>query len=54
MKKLLVETLNVPAGDIAVRGFGEERPEVAPENSANRRVNRRVEATVKTQRTRSR
>ena len=54
VKKLLVETLNVPAGDIAVRGFGEDSPEVSPENSANRRFNRRVEATVKTQRTRSR
>lgn len=54
VKKLLARTLGVPASDISVRGFGEARPDVAPENRASRHLNRRVEATVTTKRTRSR
>ena len=54
VKELLARTLNVPASAISVRGFGEARPEVALETRANRRLNRRVEATVTTKRTRSR
>jgi OOP family OmpA-OmpF porin len=54
VKKLLARTLNVPASAISVRGFGEARPEVARETRANRHLNRRVEATVTTKRTRSR
>jgi OOP family OmpA-OmpF porin len=54
VKELLARTLNVPASAISVRGFGEARPEVVRETRANRRLNRRVEATVTTKRTRSR
>lgn len=54
VRSLLAKALDVPASDISVRGFGEAKPDAVPENQANRRLNRRVEATVTTKRTRSR
>jgi len=54
VKKLLMQTSNLPSRAISIKSFGEARPAVSPETGANRRLNRRVEATVTTTRVRSR
>ncbi len=54
IKKLLVETLQVAADDIEVTAFGETRLAQTHETAGNRRLNRRVVATVTTTRTRLR
>ncbi len=54
IKRLLVHTLNIDAEDVFVSAYGETLLAQVPENRENRRLNRRVVATVTTTRTRLR
>ena len=54
IKRLLVQTLNIDAEDTFVSAYGETLLAQVPENRENRRLNRRVVATVTTTRTRLR